>query len=422
MADVLSTGLSSLRALQRALDTTSHNIANVSTEGYTRQRVEFHSRSPQLSGGGWIGTGVEVSTVRRVYDQFLPADPQQRHQSRAARRFRLAGRTHRQPVRRLRPTACRARCRVSPTRSTKFPRRRHRFRRARCSSPKAARSPIASRVTTRACATCRPRSTAGSASKRRKSPRLRRASRRLNGDISVAVQQSGQPPNDLLDQRDALIDELSGKVGVSVVAEGDATLNVFIGNGQPLVLGTQASQITTQVDPLDPERTLLSHAHARGHRGPVARGVRRNARRTARLAQPDARSGAQRARPHRRRHHDAGERTASRGHGPHGRARRQLLQHRRGDGDAGDGQHRHGGGYGHAHQSRRAHGQRLRSFAHRHGIHAEPPGYGRGRQLHGHGHRRGSDPRRRPVHRGGRGHRDRRSLLDSARRAMRSRA
>ena len=45
---------------------------------------------------------------------------------------------------------------------------------------------------------------------------------------------------------------------MSVVAEGDSTLNVFIGNGQPLVLGNVASQITTTVDPLDPERTLLS--------------------------------------------------------------------------------------------------------------------------------------------------------------------
>ena len=71
MADVLSTGLSSLRALQRALDTTSHNIANVSTEGYTRQRVEFQTRRPESSGSGWIGTGVQTSTVRRVYDQFL---------------------------------------------------------------------------------------------------------------------------------------------------------------------------------------------------------------------------------------------------------------------------------------------------------------------------------------------------------------
>src|SRR3954469_4461779 len=71
MPDMLGTGLSSLRALQRALDTTAHNIANVSTEGYTRQRVDFASRKPETFGSNWIGTGVNAVAVKRVYDQFL---------------------------------------------------------------------------------------------------------------------------------------------------------------------------------------------------------------------------------------------------------------------------------------------------------------------------------------------------------------
>src|SRR5262245_27162387 len=73
MADILGTGLSSLRAVQRALDTTAHNIANVSTEGYTRQTVEFATRQPQSYGTNWIGSGVNAVQVRRVYDQFLSA-------------------------------------------------------------------------------------------------------------------------------------------------------------------------------------------------------------------------------------------------------------------------------------------------------------------------------------------------------------
>src|SRR5688572_1499413 len=73
MADMLGTGLSSLRALQRALDTTAHNIANVSTPGYSRQRVEFQTRQPSVVGASWVGNGVDVSQIRRVYDQFLTA-------------------------------------------------------------------------------------------------------------------------------------------------------------------------------------------------------------------------------------------------------------------------------------------------------------------------------------------------------------
>src|SRR5215471_8814502 len=71
MADTLSIGVSSLRAVQRALDTTAHNIANVSTEGYTRQTVEFATRNPQAYGTNWIGSGVDAVAVKRVYDQFL---------------------------------------------------------------------------------------------------------------------------------------------------------------------------------------------------------------------------------------------------------------------------------------------------------------------------------------------------------------
>jgi flagellar hook-associated protein 1 FlgK len=80
---------------------------------------------------------------------------------------------------------------------------------------------------------------------------------KLNENISAAAAGSGNPPNDMLDQRDTLIDQLSAKIGVSVVADGNA-LNIFVGNGQPLVLGTTASQITTAPDAIDPERLTLA--------------------------------------------------------------------------------------------------------------------------------------------------------------------
>jgi flagellar hook-associated protein 1 len=83
---------------------------------------------------------------------------------------------------------------------------------------------------------------------------LTRAIARLNGDIALAVQNTGQAPNDLVDQRDLLIDQLSAKVSVAVVAEGESTLNVFVGNGLPLVLGNTSSELTTITDTLDPER------------------------------------------------------------------------------------------------------------------------------------------------------------------------
>ena len=81
MSNIFNVGASALNALQRAISTTGNNIANVNTEGYSRQEVEFRSRTPASIGGHQIGTGVEISSIRRAYDQFLTADVQARTSS-----------------------------------------------------------------------------------------------------------------------------------------------------------------------------------------------------------------------------------------------------------------------------------------------------------------------------------------------------
>src|SRR5690625_3188558 len=67
-----------LFAQQAALYTTGHNIANANTEGYSRQRVNFKTMSPYPAPGrnrpeipGQMGTGVQVGTVERIRNQFL---------------------------------------------------------------------------------------------------------------------------------------------------------------------------------------------------------------------------------------------------------------------------------------------------------------------------------------------------------------
>src|SRR3954454_17102500 len=81
----IQTSLRGLLAQQRSLDVTSHNIANASTVGYTRQEATLAASTPlsvTTSGGanaGALGTGVDVQSYRRVRDQFL--DLQYRGQS-----------------------------------------------------------------------------------------------------------------------------------------------------------------------------------------------------------------------------------------------------------------------------------------------------------------------------------------------------
>ncbi len=71
MGDLLGIGKSALNAAQRNLDTIGHNIANVNTPNYSRQSVEMFTRPPEISGSGFIGSGVQVGATKRTYDQFI---------------------------------------------------------------------------------------------------------------------------------------------------------------------------------------------------------------------------------------------------------------------------------------------------------------------------------------------------------------
>ena len=67
---------------------------------------------------------------------------------------------------------------------------------------------------------------------------------------------SGATPNDLLDARDRALVDLSELIGVTVVMEGN-NANVFIGSGQPLVMGNTASTLTAEPSTTDPTRSNL---------------------------------------------------------------------------------------------------------------------------------------------------------------------
>jgi flagellar hook-associated protein 1 FlgK len=71
MASIINTGLSALSAFKRQMETTGHNIANVNTEGYSRQRVDLSARIPQATSAGYIGSGVQIADISRSYDAYL---------------------------------------------------------------------------------------------------------------------------------------------------------------------------------------------------------------------------------------------------------------------------------------------------------------------------------------------------------------
>jgi len=71
MADLLSIAKSGLFVSKKGMETSSHNIANANTEGFTRQRVNITASKPILKGGLIEGTGARISGIRRIGDPFV---------------------------------------------------------------------------------------------------------------------------------------------------------------------------------------------------------------------------------------------------------------------------------------------------------------------------------------------------------------
>lgn len=258
MADLLNTSISGLLAFQRALDTTSHNIANANTVGYSRQLPELATRQPQQSGSGWIGNGAEVTTIRRAYDNFLAAQARTSSSSyrqsdtyatQAERVNNLFGSSTTGLTTSLQNFINAAQS-VANT-PTSIPARQTLLSQA-SSLVQRLQSYDSSLRSFDAQVDAQLGSEASSITT------LAQNIATLNQQISSAYAASGQPPNDLLDRRDHLIDELATHVNVNVLEQSDRSVNVFIGNGQPLVVGQTASVLVTSADRFDPTRKLLS--------------------------------------------------------------------------------------------------------------------------------------------------------------------
>ena len=74
MTDLISIGTSAVAAYQRALGTVSNNIANVGTDGYSRQEVVLEAGAAKKEGVLMMGTGVLADRIRRSYDAFTESN------------------------------------------------------------------------------------------------------------------------------------------------------------------------------------------------------------------------------------------------------------------------------------------------------------------------------------------------------------
>jgi flagellar hook-associated protein 1 FlgK len=256
MSGLLATSLSGLTAAQRSLETVQHNISNVNTEGYSRQRVQQGTMPARYTGDGYIGQGVHVNTITRSYDQFIT---KQLNSSLSA--FGDADRYH-QLATRVDNIMADPSTGMAPSMNRFFD-----ALNAVADDPTSIPSRQVLLSETESLAQnfnmmdsrfeeIRAQNNSDIGTMVNDINSLAKSIAELNVELTSAIgkTQGLRPPNDLLDKQDALLSKLAEIVNVSVVPQKDGSSSVFIGNGQALVLGGSSAEFTTIQDEFDPKR------------------------------------------------------------------------------------------------------------------------------------------------------------------------
>ncbi|SOY57765.1 flagellar hook-associated protein FlgK [Cupriavidus taiwanensis] len=257
---LFSIGLSGLNTAQNALTTTGHNFANSATEGYSRQNTIVASAGGQYTSQGFYGFGSNTTTVIRVYDEFLTG------QLRGATSTSASLAMYSDQISQIDNLLADQKGGLAPLMQKFFA-----AVQAVADTPAdpAARQGMLS---------------AGQAlvgQVRSASNYFKQLQSGVNEQVGTAVTQvnaytkqianlnqeitrlkaasGGQPPNDLLDQRDQAVAELTKLVGAKVVVQDSGTYNVFVGNGQPLVMGNDAYELKAVASAADPNRTVVAY-------------------------------------------------------------------------------------------------------------------------------------------------------------------
>jgi len=262
---LMSLGTRAMYASYAQLQTTGQNIANANVDGYSRQQVELKTSTGQYTGAGFFGKGVDVATVTRSYDAFLTKE------AASSQSLSFFDQTRLDQLQQLEN--------VFATGTDGIGYAAGQFLNAMSDVANNPQDTSARQVVlSRAQDLVSRFSNAGvqlDALQSGVTQDLKNSVTAVNGlaqqiakvnEQIAAAQGFGHTPNDLLDQRDQLVSQLSQYVQVSTIAADDGSLGVFIAGGQRLVLGNQAMQLTTVPDPFDPSRSGVGIVEANGTR------------------------------------------------------------------------------------------------------------------------------------------------------------
>jgi flagellar hook-associated protein 1 FlgK len=244
-SSIYGIGLSGLAAAQAGLLTAGHNIANVDTPGYTRQQSMFAARPGLFTGSGYFGQGVDVTTVQRIYSNFAVSRTLQSQASSTAADARATSLSQLDSLfgdgtsgLNVSMDAFFASVNAVSVNPADTPSRQQLLSSAQS---------LASRFQSysQQLDTLRNAASQQIATTVDQVNGYANQLANLNQRISAltGAGRAQDMPNDLLDQRDQLVSSINAQLGVTPVVQSDGSFNLFLSNGQALVIGSNAQKL-----------------------------------------------------------------------------------------------------------------------------------------------------------------------------------
>ncbi|WP_281647147.1 flagellar hook-associated protein FlgK [Parendozoicomonas sp. Alg238-R29] len=244
-------GISGLLTAQKTMAVTSNNIANVNTQGYSRQEVQLSSISTNFPGSASAGSGVLVTDVRRLANSFLIG------QLRDSTSLYNQKSTSAQYMNQI-DSYLGNESSVITKGLDKF------FAAANAASVDPVSLAARQQVISEAVSLSQRFNTV--------QEQLDSQSRLLSVQVETATSEAsayiqgvagynkqiqealsnGSTPNDLMDKREKTIQDLAALTGITVLPQPDGMVNVYLQSGHPLVLGTQTNALKVGNHPVDP--------------------------------------------------------------------------------------------------------------------------------------------------------------------------
>ena len=259
---IFGIGISGMNAAQAGLVTTGHNISNASTPGYSRQEVIQVANIPQSSGAGFLGQGVDVVTVRRLYNDALSG------QLTLAQTQGGQLDAYNAQIKQLSNMFSDPSAGLAPVLSNFFSGVGDVAAHPESVPSRQALLSAANTLTTRFQDFDQQMSQMNSSINADITASINSINgyaqqvAELNFRIATTEGSSGQPANDLRDHRDALVTALNQEVHTSVIKDNSGNYNLFIGNGQSLVVGARVFGLAATPSADNLERITVGYKSA----------------------------------------------------------------------------------------------------------------------------------------------------------------